>query len=431
MLIRPTRRALLLGAAAVPVGVLVGDSAFAPLFVAGFVAAFLIDAVAGFSAPVLTVTRRVAPNLSLNRATPVVLELHASWQRPRRVVVNDVHPDDGVAERLPVAVAVAGASTVSAAYEFTPTRRGVLAFGELIVSVASPLGLWSGITRVAQPESVRVYPDFGAIARYLALVGEQRTRRIGLHQSRRRGEGLEFHQLREYRESDSIRQIDWKATARRRMLISREYTEERDQRVLFLIDSGRRMRARDGELSHFDHALNAMLLLSYVALRQGDSVGVQVFGSSRATIPYVRGVGSINALLNGLFDVHSGLAAGDFIVAAEDAMAAQQKRALVVLVTNLREEDHDLMPALRLLRRRHVVLLVNLVETALAEIRRAPVTSFDAALLSAGAERHLQQRAEARSRHSTVAHLTVECQPAELPNQMVNSYWHLKRSGRL
>ena len=93
-------------------------------------------------------------------------------------------------------------------------------------------------------------------------------------QRRRRGEGLEFHQLREYREGDSQRQIDWKATSRSGQLISREYQDERDQQIMLLIDCGRRMRAQDDELSHFDHVLNAALLLAYVGLRQGDAVGL-------------------------------------------------------------------------------------------------------------------------------------------------------------
>ena len=71
---------------------------------------------------------------------------------------------------------------------------------------------------------------------------------------------MEFHQLREYRQGDPQRAIDWKATSRTQRLIAREYEEEKDQRVLLVIDCGRRMAAKDDDLSHFDHALNAGLL---------------------------------------------------------------------------------------------------------------------------------------------------------------------------
>ncbi|MGQ0658030.1 MAG: DUF58 domain-containing protein [Chromatiales bacterium] len=120
---------------------------------------------------------------------------------------------------------------------------------------------------------------------------------------RRRGEGLEFHQLREYRGGDSLRQIDWKATSRQRKLVSREYQDERDQHVFFLVDCGRRMATKDGELSHFDMSLNAVLLLAYVALRQGDAVGVMTFSGKPRYLPAQKGMPTLTRLLEFLFDL--------------------------------------------------------------------------------------------------------------------------------
>ncbi|MDP1165310.1 DUF58 domain-containing protein, partial [Klebsiella pneumoniae] len=88
---------------------------------------------------------------------------------------------------------------------------------------------------------------------------------------------------------DEIRQVDWKATARQQRLISREYQDERDQEVLFMLDTGRRMRAMDGEASHFDHSLNALLLTSYIALGAGASVGVLGFAGSCRWVKPVKG----------------------------------------------------------------------------------------------------------------------------------------------
>ena len=125
-----------------------------------------------------------------------------------------------------------------------------------------------------QVQTVRIYPNFSVLTRFAILATDNRLSQIGMLQRRRRGEGLDFHQLREYREGDVQRQIDWKASARMPRLISREYQDERDQQVLLMLDCGRRMAARDDALSHFDHAVNAALLLAYVSLRQGDAVGL-------------------------------------------------------------------------------------------------------------------------------------------------------------
>ena len=254
---------------------------------------------------------------------------------------------------------------------------------------------------------------------------------MGIKLTQRRGEGLEFEQLREYRDGDTIRQIDWKATARRQALISREYQEERDQRVLFLIDSGRRMRTRDGVLSHFDHALNGMLLLAYVALRQGDSVALKLFGTERKWVPAQRGVGSVNMLLNEVYDLHTGTETADYISAAEDVMARQRKRSLVVLMTNLREEDADLLPALKLLRQRHVVILANLRENVLDETTQQAPHGFEDSLRLAGTYRHLAQRQHYQTQCLPLTHMVLDCTPNELPVRVVNAYWQVKRSGKL
>ncbi|MBT0875970.1 DUF58 domain-containing protein, partial [Campylobacter coli] len=122
------------------------------------------------------------------------------------------------------------------------------------------------------------------------------------HIRRRRGEGTDFHQMREYRVGDSLRQIDWKATSRARKLISREYQDEKNQQLLVVLDTGRRMLAREpaspqgAALAHFDHALDATLLVAYLALRQGDAVGLLTTGGERRWVPPRRGMAAIDTL---------------------------------------------------------------------------------------------------------------------------------------
>ena len=159
-------------------------------------------------------------------------------------------------------------------YRVLPDQRGVHHFGAAELRLISPLGFWLTRHAVGEGQAVQVYPDFAKITQYALFAIDNRLSQIGLLRRRRRGEGLDFHQLREYRSDDSPRQIDWKATSRMGKLIARDYQDERDQQIVFLLDCGQRMRARDDDLSHFDHTLNAMLLLAYVALRQGDAVGL-------------------------------------------------------------------------------------------------------------------------------------------------------------
>ena len=132
--------------------------------------------------------------------------------------------------------------------------------------------------------------------------------------------------------------------SRHNRLISREYREE-NQQVVFLLDCGRRMRTRDGDLAYFDHVLNAVLLLSYVALRQGDAVGAFTFSGEDRLLPPRKGRGAMNTLLNGLFDIQPTTSPSDFTEAASRISTRLRRRALVILVTNLRDEDAQELPA--------------------------------------------------------------------------------------
>lgn len=383
--------------------------------------------------PAPEVRRRLPATLPVNGEVAVALRFRNPTGVPMRLSVTDGTPVDChvPGAPFPAAVRLEARAEGELSYRFVPFRRGEVSFDRAVVMVASPLGLWERRHRCGDPTTVRVYPDFSLIAGYLELLAHQQSVQLGIRRAQRRGEGLEFLQLREYRAGDSLRQIDWKATSRRGTLISREYQEERDQRVLLLIDSGRRMRTRDGRLSHFDHALNALLLLAYVALRQGDTVSVRVFGHEQRWLPPERGAGGINALLHGTYDLQTGTDAADFLSAAEDVMRRQRKRSLVVLVTNLREEDSDLLPALTLLRRRHVVLIANLRERVLDEMSEREPSDFDEALGVVGAHAELAARRQQQRTLGALGNLLLDCVPEALPVELVNAYWRVKGSGVL
>jgi uncharacterized protein (DUF58 family) len=285
---------------------------------------------------------------------------------------------------------------------------------------------------VGQPSEVRVYPNFRALAKYTLLATDNRLSQIGVLQVRRRGEGTEFHQLREYREGDAQRTIDWKATARTGRLISREYEEEKDQRVLLVIDCGRRMASKDDELSHFDHALNAALLLAHVALRQGDAVGMMTMAGVNRYCEPRKSVAAVNAILNRVYDIEPTLDIPDYHLAAQEVMRQVRRRSLVIVLTNLRDEDDDtLLPALKLLRTRHLVVLASLREAIISRALWTRVDSFDRAVTHAAAADYLAARERAFRRIGAAGAVCLDVEPERLAIALVNRYLELKRGGRL
>lgn len=428
---RPTALSLWLIAGLAALAGLLPESAIWPALIGTWLAVLVLDGLYAYNQSQVEVTRSVPLNLSVNREATVTVSLRNPQARTLRIAFQDEIPLFTEAYGAQRQLQLAAGAQLAVDYQLQPTRRGDGHFGSVSLLIESPFRLWQLRRRKPVDNSIRVFPDFTAISQYLELTSDQKSQQLGLKVKPQRGEGLEFHQLKEHHPNDGIRSIDWKATARRRTLISRQYTVERDQRVIFLLDSGSRMRAKDGALSHFDHALNAMLLLSHVALRQGDTVSLNTFGPTRIWLPNLRGVSAINQLLNAVYTIHTGPQSADFVSAAQELMQHQSKRSLIVLMTNLREEDNDLIPALKLLRRRHVVMLASLRESVVDEAIAKKATSFDQALTVAGASRYLHQRRKAQAVSSRHAHLLIDCVPSQLPIKLVNSYWQLKRAGTL
>ena len=265
-------------------------------------------------------------------------------------------------------------------YSAGPTRRGEVEFAPADIAIRSRLRLWELLERIGERETRRVYPDFAQVARYAWLAGDKRLAEIGIKTYRQRGEGTDFKQLAEYRIGDAIRHIDWKATLRSEKLIVRQFQNERDQCVMLLIDCGRRMRADDRQqgvgTTHFDQVLNAVMLLTYVALKQGDAVGAMTFGTPPGEQRWFtprKGAATLNALMGELYSVQPTPTHSDYLTAAQDLLRRQRKRSLIILITNFRDEDaSELGQALRLLRSRHLVLTASLRERVVRELAPNP-----------------------------------------------------------
>lgn len=376
---------------------------------------------------------RFAPHsLPLGVKRTVKLRLHNTGKRLLRLQLFDHFPLAARVTAFPLRLAIKPGEFAEPLYEITAHERGKLVFPCMQVRVLSPLRLWWQDLKLPVESVVKVYPNFAAVAQYALMATDNHLSHMGIMKKRRRGEGQDFHQLREYRAGDSLRQIDWKATARMRKAISREYQDERDQEIIFLLDCGHRMLAKDDELSHFDHTLNAILLLTYVALRQGDAVGLGSFAGEDRWLPARKGQHNVQHMLDALYDLQPTPQAPDYAQAATGLLVRQKKRALVVVLTNLRDEDlDDLLPAVQLLRKRHLVLLASMREQAIDAALEAPVDNTEEALYKAGVQHYLAKRDAAVQRIRATGIRCLDVPPQELSVNLINHYLDIKRSGVL
>jgi uncharacterized protein (DUF58 family) len=179
--------------------------------------------------------------------------------------------------------------------------------------------------------------------------------------------------------------------------------------------------------------LNAVMLLSYVALAQGDAVGAMTFGTppgQERSIAPRKGTHALNGLMGQLYDVQPTPTHSDYVAAARTLLHRHGKRALVIVITNFRDEDStELSYALRLLRRRHLVLLASLRERIVGELMRQPLTSAGASIDVAAAHLYEQARRDAFNRLATRDALIADAEPEQLGVELVNRYHAVKRAG--
>ena len=391
-----------------------------------------IDALRLKRLPDIRVKRHMPGSLALGRWSEIRLGVEHPLSEPLHLHIFDHVPEGLSFENLPLSVELQPGKISQVGYRLRPLQRGHFSFEHCEINLPSPLGLWTGKRLLDVTDHTRVYPDFARLYGGELLAVDNWLSQLGVRQKQRRGQGLEFHQLREFREGDSLRQIDWKATARQRTPIAREYEDERDQQIIFMLDCGRQMRSQDGELSHFDHALNACLLLSYVALRQGDAVGMSTFaGDKPRHVAPVKGSGQLNVLLNAVYDLESTQRPADYQAAANQLLARQKRRALVVLVTNLRDEDEQLLAAVKRLSAQHRVLVASLREQALDTLRQTTVQTLPEALAYCGTIDFLNARSQLHERLTAHGVAVMDVRPAELGAGLVTSYMSWKKTAAI
>jgi uncharacterized protein (DUF58 family) len=387
----------------------------------------------------LTLTRRLPHAFAVGAPVGVQVSLANPGPRTRRGRYFELADPSLEIPAMPLRFAVGPGEHETLEFSLTPTARGLKSFEGGQLRLRSILGLLDYNLRIGARESRRVFPDFKRQASLAWLATDRRLAELGIKNVRRRGEGTDFDQLTEYRAGDPVRHIDWKATLKHGRPITRVFQDERDQSVLFLLDCGRRMRADDTQsgigASHFDQSLDALMLLTFVALASGDAVGAMTFGTAAGQEKRFaprKGRQTLNELMAALGDVEPSAIFSDYLDAAAEVMRRQRKRGLIVLITNCRDEDSvELLAALRLLRSRHVVVVANLREQIVGAIASQPLARPESVFEVAAALDYEQRRRDMLQRLAVGGAVLIDCEPRSLGVELVKRYTVLKRTGAI
>ncbi len=367
--------------------------------------------------------RKIPTRFASGVSSDVEVKISNNSAFSMKVMFHDGLPMEAICQALPWTGMLPAKGFHKIAYPLEFNERGDTLIEKSYLEYRTQLGMWSRQVRTGEEDETKVYPNYEPVVRYALLTMESSPEQMGIVMKNRIGMSKEFHQLRDYQLGDMLSQIDWKASSKHRSLISREYQEQKDQNVILAIDCGRRMRAIDDGIPQFDHCLNAMLLLSYVALRQGDHVGVLSFGGTERWLPPVKGIQSMTTLLNHLYDYKTTPSPSDFSEAAERLLTRQRRRALVIVLTNVRGEDgQELIEPLRKIRQKHVVMVANLQEKEVMDRYEKEITGLDDALTLAATQMYLDERKAILNQLESHAVSTVDATAQDLPVALANRY---------
>jgi uncharacterized protein (DUF58 family) len=382
----------------------------------------------------LEVSRHLPPRLSVGAPNKVELLLvHRSGQAVD-VRVHDDIPESFTAEPEEAPLHLSANSQTRWVYRVSPSKRGKFGFGDIHVRVRGPLGLVFHERHFPAAQSVSVFPDLRGASRLLLSGAALDLVNLGLRQLRRDGRGSEFARLRDYAQGDSVREVDWKATARRTRPVTRVMESERSQSILICVDAGRSMAAQVDGLTKLDHAVNAALFLAFVAVRNGDRVGLAVFADGvKAYLPPAAGRTQYRKILDTLYSTTPNLTYVDYLALFKELNVRLTRRSLLCVFTDFLDEEQasTMVAPLHRLARRHVPLCLSVRDTALAKLLRTEPAGPEQAFQQAVASELLTDRESLKAKVSSGGVQMLDVQPDELSLAAVNRYLDIKARGVL
>jgi uncharacterized protein (DUF58 family) len=435
-MIHPTRRAIVLVAAAVPLSLTIAafDAGLWPAGLAYLLVVLGLIALDGLRAlPPRRLSVAVTPvdSLFIGEMAALSISLATDWPTPPAAI--EARLDAGAIVDTPP-LARAGfwpERAVSFEIPMRPIRRGMAEIEALWLRWRGAFGLVERQYRMAMGVKVHILPSIrgarGAALRFAAI-----DAMLGVKAQRELGTGTEFDALRDYIPGLDRRTIDWKHSARHNRLVSKEFRTERNHQIIFAFDTGHLMQEPLAGIPKLDHAINAGLQLAYVSLKAGDRVGLLAFDAQvdRYLEP-VGGVQSFGRLRRQAAEFDYTAVETNFTLGLTDLMGRLNRRSLIILMTEFVDTvTAELMVEnVSRLAQRHLVLFVTLKDPQIAAMIDHRPQMFREVAESVAAEDTRRDRLVVLERLRRLGVHCIETQHERLGTDLLNQYLEIKRRG--
>ncbi|WP_350287064.1 DUF58 domain-containing protein [uncultured Croceitalea sp.] len=317
-------------------------------------------------------------------------------------------------------------------YTLRPTERGVYSFGSLNVFASSPIGLLARKYCYNTAQEVPVYPSYLQLRKYDLIAFTNRLFEYGLKKIRRIGHTMEFEQIKEYVQGDDIRNINWKATAKRNQLMVNQYQDEKSQPIYSIIDKGRVMKMPFEALSLLDYAINATLVISNIALKKNDKAGMFAFSNTiENRVVAERRSSQMNLILETLYNLNTNFVESDFSRLYVDIKRNLNQRSLLLLYTNFETMDalNRQLPYLQAIARQHLLVVIFFENTELLDFATKKAQNTQQIFERTIAEKFIFEKKLIVNELRKFGVQTILTKPEDLTINTINKYLEIKARG--
>jgi len=192
----------------------------------------------------------------------------------------------------------------------------------------------------------------------------------GQYHSAFKGRGMEFEEVRQYQIGDDVRTIDWNVSARMGEPYVKVFREERELTVFLVVDLSRSQEF--GSSVQFKRELIAELgaTLAFSAIKNNDKVGLVCFTDRvEKIVPPRKGTGHVLRVIRELLAFEPVGRGTDISGALDHVNRMFRKRSVMFLISDFQDRGYE--RALRVAKRRHDMILVNVTDPRERELPRA------------------------------------------------------------
>lgn len=392
----------------------------------------VIDLILLFKQKGILASRILPEKLSNGDDNPIAITLQNSYNFTAELLLIDEMPFQYQKRDFEINTQLTKHEQKKITYTLRPLERGEYYFGNLNIYTNSPIGLVTRRFQFAKDAMVPNYPSFLQLRKYMLLAFSNKLFEYGLKKIRRIGHTMEFEQIKDYVNGDDIRNINWKATAKRNQLMVNQFQDERSQPIYSVIDKGRAMKMPFEGLSLLDYAINATLVISNVALKKQDKAGMFTFSRKvENKVVAERRPSQMNKILETLYNVTTDFSESDFSRLYIDVKRSLTQRGLLLLYTNFETLDalHRQLPYLQAIAKNHLLVVIFFENTELQKLTNIEANNTFDIFQKTIAEKFMYEKkliVNELQKHGIQSILTA---PEHLTINTINKYLEIKARG--